>query len=113
MSNNDVFSQKERNVIILIIVIVLGGIILYATSGILGAFLGTMVMYTLFRNLNIFLIEKWHWPRPVSSILISILSIFIIVLRFLGVGKMLFDKPVELQQDPQWVQRSMDSINDF
>lgn len=113
MSNNDVFSQKERNIIILIIVIILGGIILYATSGIFGAFLGTMVMYTLFRNLNIFLIEKWHWPKPVSSIFIIILSVFIIVLPFVGIGKMLFNKAIELQQNPHWIKKIMDAINHF
>ncbi len=113
MNNNDVFSQKERNVIILIIIIILGGIILYATSGIFGAFLGTMIMYTLFRNLNIFLIEKWNWPNPLSSIVIIILSIFIIVLPFLGIGKMLFEKAVELQQNPQWVRKIIDSVNHF
>jgi predicted PurR-regulated permease PerM len=113
MSNNDVFSQKERNIIILIIIVVLGGIILYATSGIFGAFLGTMVMYTLFRNLNIFLIEKWNWPKPVSAVVIIVLSIFIIVLPFFGIGKMLFSKAIELQQNPQWISKIMDAINHF
>ncbi len=87
---NPVFSQKERNVIILVLVLVLGGIILYATRGLFGAFLGTMLMYTLFRTLNIFLIEKWKWPKPISAVFIIILSIFIIVMPFYGIGKMLF-----------------------
>lgn len=113
MSNNDVFSQKERNIIILIIILVLGGVILYATSGIFGAFLGTMVMYTLFRNLNIFLIEKWNWPKPVSAVVIIVLSIFIIVLPFFGIGKMLFSKAIELQQNPQWISKIMDAIDHF
>jgi len=113
MSNNDVFSQKERNIIILLIIVVLGGIILYATSGIFGAFLGTMVMYTLFRNLNIFFIEKWNWPKPLSSVVIIIISIFIIVLPFVGIGKMLVDKAIELQANPQWIKRIMDAIDTF
>ncbi len=113
MSLNDVFSQKERNIIILLIIIILGGIILYATSGIFGAFLGTMVMYTLFRNLNIFFIEKWGWPKPLSSVVIIVISIFIIVLPFVGIGKMLFNKAIELQQNPQWIQRTMDAIDRF
>jgi predicted PurR-regulated permease PerM len=113
MRNIYVFSQKERNIIILFIIVVLGGIILYATSGIFGAFLGTMVMYTLFRNLNIFLIEKWNWPKPVSAVVIIVLSIFIIVLPFFGIGKMLFSKAIELQQNPQWISKIMDAINHF
>src|SRR5690606_40486384 len=77
MSSNPVFSQRERNIIILIIVIVLGAILLYALKGIYGAILGTLVMYTLFRKLNMFLIEKWRWPKPLSAVTIIILSIFI------------------------------------
>ncbi|VTQ07626.1 AI-2E family transporter [Sphingobacterium daejeonense] len=70
-------------------------------------------MYTLFRNLNIFLIEKWNWPKPVSAVVIIVLSIFIIVLPFFGIGKMLFSKAIELQQNPQWISKIMDAINHF
>lgn len=113
MNNNDVFSQKERNIIILLIVLVLGAVILFATRGIFGAFLGTLVMYTLFRNLNIFLIEKWKWPKSLSSITIIIISIFIIVLPFVGIGSMLVNKAVELQQNPAWINKLIDAINKF
>lgn len=113
MSNNEVFSQKERNIIILLIVLLLGGLIIYATKDILGAFLGTMVLYTLFRNLNIYLIEKWGWNKSFSSIFIIIISIFIIVLPFVGIGKMLIDKALELQQNPEWIKRILNAINHF
>ena len=113
MSNNDVFSQKERNIIILIIVIVLGGILLYALKGIFGAVLGTMVMYTLFRNLNIFLIERWRWPKSISSIFIIILSLFIIVLPFVGIGTMLVNKAIEMQKNPEWINNLIEAINKF
>lgn len=110
---NPVFSQKERNIIILIIVLILGGILLYATRGLFGAFLGTVLMYTLFRPLNIFLIERWRWPKPLSAIIIIILSIFIIVLPFFGIGKMLFSKAVELQKNPEWITNLVAAVKDF
>lgn len=111
--NNPVFSQKERNIIILIIVLVLGAILLYATRGIYGAFLGTFVMYTLFRNLNIFLIERWRWPRSLSAAFIIILSLLIIVLPFIGIGAMLVNKAVELKNNPAWLTGLVNAINDF
>lgn len=113
MVSKDVFSQKERNIIILIIILVLGAIILYATRGIFGAFLGAMVMYTLFRNLNIFLIERWRWPESVSSVVVIILSIFIIVLPFVGIGTMLVNKAIELQKNPAWINDIINAINSF
>ncbi|HIX54318.1 MAG TPA: AI-2E family transporter, partial [Candidatus Sphingobacterium stercoripullorum] len=61
MKNNEVFSEKERNFIVLMIVLLLGAVLVYALRGIFGAILGTFLMYTLFRNLNVFLIEKWKW----------------------------------------------------
>ncbi|NGM60940.1 AI-2E family transporter [Sphingobacterium sp. SGG-5] len=113
MSNNAVFSQRERNIIILLIVIVLGGILLYALKGIFGAILGTLVMYTLFRNLNRFLIEKWRWPKPLSAVVIIILSIFIIVLPFAGIGTMLVNKAIALQKNPAWINQLVDAVNTF
>ncbi|MGO1243710.1 MAG: AI-2E family transporter [Sphingobacterium sp.] len=111
--NNSVFSQKERNIIILIIVIVLGAILLYATRGLYAAFLGTSIMYTLFRPLNIFLIERWSWPKPISAITIIILSLFIIILPFLGIGSMLVNKVIELQEDRTWINKIIETINSF
>lgn len=111
--NNPVFSQKERNIIILLIVLVLGAILLYAMRGIFSAILGTLVMYTLFRTLNIFLIEKWRWPKPLSAVVIIVLSLFIIVLPFVGIGSMLVRRAIELQQNPTWIKQVIDAINQF
>ncbi|PRD46995.1 AI-2E family transporter [Sphingobacterium haloxyli] len=111
--SNPVFSQRERNIIILLIVLTLGGILLYATRGIFGAFLGTLVMYTLFRKLNIFFIEKWRWPKPLAAGVIIILSIFIIVLPFFGIGSMLVRKALELQENPAWIKQIIDAVNQF
>ena len=113
MDNNAVFSQKERNIIILIIVLVLGAILLYAIRGIYSAFLGTFVMYALFRNLNIFLIEKWRWPKSLSATFIIVLSVFIIVLPFVGIGTMLVNKAIELQNNPAWITKLINAINEF
>ncbi len=113
MNNNAVFSQRERNIIILIIVIALGGILLYALRGIFGAILGTLVMYTLFRNTNRYLIEKWRWPKPLSAVTIIILSVFIIVLPFAGIGTMLVNKAIALQKNPAWINQLVDAVNTF
>ncbi|MBE8714155.1 AI-2E family transporter [Sphingobacterium hungaricum] len=113
LNNNPVFSQKERNRIILIIVVVLGLFLAYAVKGIVGAILGTLVMYTLFRNLNIYLIEKLHWNKALSSVTIIIISVFIIVLPFIGIGTMLVNKAVELQDNPKWISDIVTAINNF
>lgn len=111
--NRAVFSQKERNIIILLIIIALAAVILYATKGIFGAVLGTLVMYTLFRKLNMFFIEKWRWPKSLSAVVVIVLSIFIIVLPFAGIGSMLVKKAMELQRDPEWIKELIQAVNKF
>src|SRR5690606_9374545 len=96
-----VFTQKERNTITLIILIILGCILIYAVRGIIGALLSTLVMYTIFRPINIYLTERRRWRRPLAAVFIIVVSFFMIVLPFLGVGSMLVNKAIELQKNPE------------
>src|SRR5690606_36704795 len=70
-------------------------------------------MYTLFRTLNICLIERWRWPKPLSAVLNIILSVIIIVLPFIGIGSMLVGKAIALQENPAWIKQVIDAVNQF
>lgn len=108
-----VFSQKERNIITLVLLVLLGLVIAYAVRGIIGALLGTMVMYTIFRPMNVWLVERLKWRRPIVAVIIIIVSFLIIVLPFLGIGTMLTNKIVSLIKNPDWITRTVDTINEY
>lgn len=108
-----VFTPKERNIITLVLLILLGAVIAFAVRGIIGALLGTMVMYTMFRPMNIWLVEKLKWRRPIAAVVIIILSFVIIVLPFLGIGTMLTNKIVALIKSPGWIANTVDTINAY
>lgn len=108
-----VFTQKERNIITLVLLLLLGAVIAYAVRGIIGALLGTMVMYTIFRPLNIWLVERLKWRRPLAAVSIIIISFLIIVLPFLGIGTMLTNKVVELVKNPEWIKNTVNTINEY
>lgn len=108
-----VFSQKERNIITLVLLILLGAVIAYAVRGIIGALLGTMVMYTIFRPINIWLVEKLKWRRPIAAVAIVVISFLIIVLPFLGIGTMLTNKIVSLIKNPEWIKNTVDTVNAY
>ncbi len=111
--SNSIFTQKERNIITLIILILLGIIIAYAVRGIIGALLGTIVMYTIFRPMNIWLVERLRWRRPIAAVIIIITSFLIIVLPFLGIGTMLTNKVVSLVKNPEWIKNIVHTVNEF
>ncbi len=111
--SQSVFTQKERNLITLVILLLLGAVIAYAVRNIIGALLGTMVMYTIFRPMNIWLVERLKWRRPVVAVIIIIVSFLIIVLPFLGIGTMLTNKIVELIKNPEWIKNTVHTINEY
>lgn len=49
---------KQRNILILIIIIFIGIFIALELVGILGGLLGAIIIYVIFRPLNIYLQEK-------------------------------------------------------
>lgn len=110
---NSVFTQKERNIITLIITLILAGVLIYAVRGIIGALLGTFVMYTLFRPMNIWLVERLRWRRPLAAVVIILVSFVIIVLPFLGIGTMLTRKVVDLLENPDWINNVVQAIDEF
>jgi predicted PurR-regulated permease PerM len=108
-----VFTNKERNIITLVLLILLGVVVAYAVRGIIGALLGTMVMYTIFRPVNIWLVERLKWRRPIAAVVIMVVSFVIIVLPFLGIGTMLTNKIVTLVKNPEWIKNAVDTINEY
>lgn len=110
---NSVFSLKERNIITLIILIILSCILVYAVRGIVGAILGTFVMYTLFRPMNIWLVDKLRWKRPLAAVVIIIISFLIIVMPLLGIGTMLTRKVMQLLENPDWINNVVAAIDEF
>lgn len=108
-----IFTLKERNIITLILLLILSAIILYAVRGIIGAILGTFVMYTLFRPVNIWLVERLRWKGPVAAAVLIVVSFMIIVLPFLGIGTMLMNKILYLLDNPDWITNVVESINKF
>ncbi|MFM6976801.1 MAG: AI-2E family transporter [Sphingobacteriaceae bacterium] len=99
-----IFNLKQRNTIVFIILIVLGAFLLYSLRIIAGALLSTLVLYTIFRPIFLFLIERWNWNRAISAVFIIISSLVIIILPFLALSMMVINKVTEFQQNPEVIQ---------
>jgi predicted membrane protein len=60
-------SLKQRNNVVLIVTIILGIIILLGLNRILGGLLGAIIIYVLFRPLNIYFQEKKQWNKSLGN----------------------------------------------
>ncbi|WP_134087674.1 AI-2E family transporter [Olivibacter sp. XZL3] len=107
------FDQKQRNNITLMIIVVLGAFILYSLRGIFGALLATLIMYTIFRPLNLYLTERLQWRKSLAAILIIVSSFFMIVFPFYGLINMIAKRVIEITRHPEKIQHVINEINRF
>lgn len=107
------FDQKQRNNITLIIIIVLGAFILYSLRGIFGALLATVVMYTIFRPINLYLTERLKWRKSIAAVFIIVSSFFVIVFPFYGLINMIAKRVIEITRNPERIQKVIEEINLF
>lgn len=112
MSTN-LFNQKQRNNITLLIILLLGAFIVYSVRGIFGALLGTLVMYTIFRPINVFLVERWKWRPSVASVALIVGSLFVIVLPVYGFISMIANKVITFTKNPEQINKIVNQVNDF
>ena len=108
-----IYSYKQRNTIVLAILIILGCFVLYSLRTIAGTLLSTIVLYTILVPVFTFFIEKWNMKKWIAAILIILLSLGIIVLPFLTLSVMVIDKISEFQDDPIRIKNMMQKIEDF
>lgn len=96
-----IYSKSQRDTIVLSLLLVLGAFILYSLRVLTGALLSTVVLYTIFRPLNIFLTQNWKINKSLSAVLIMLLSLGIIVMPFLTLSMMVVSKISTFQQQPE------------
>lgn len=106
-----VFSYKQRNVLVLLIIILLAGIILYSIKELFTAFLGSIILYTIFRPLYIYLKKKIGSVFSAISIIVS--SFIIIVIPFFTLSYMVVNRLTNLKKDQFMVKAMISRLDDF
>lgn len=107
------FDYKQRNNIVLIILIILGCSILYSLRTIAGALLSTVIMYTIFRPIYLSLTVRWAWNRILAALAIILGSFIIIVLPFLILSILVIKKIAEFQKNPEQIKALLTKLDDF
>lgn len=107
------FNYKQRNNIVLIILIILGCAILYSLRTIAGALLSTVIMYTIFRPIYLLLTERWAWNRILATVAIILSSFVIIIVPFLTLSLMVLKKIADFQKDPRGIKVIISKLDDF
>lgn len=106
-----VFTYKQRNILVLCALILLGAIILYSLRELFNAFLGAVILYVLCKPLYVYF--KIKIGKVASAISIILVSFVIIIIPFFSLSYMVVNRLAVFQKD-QFVVRAMISrLDDF
>lgn len=107
------YTLRQRNNIILIMLVVLALIILFGLHIVYGGLLGTVIIYIIFRPLNVYLTEKKGWHPVVVTMLILIVSFAVLVVPLFFLLKMLGSRVNYYIAHPELTDALLKNINTF
>ena len=104
---------KQRNNFILIILVLLAICIAIGLNRITSGFLGAIIIYVIFRPLNIYLQEKKKWNKSLSTALILILSFVSLIIPIFFIIKLITDRVMFYVNNPEQTEIILQNINTF
>lgn len=107
------FNYKQRNNIVLIILIILGCAILYSLRTIAGSLLSTVIMYNIFKPIYLLLTERRGWNRILAAVAIIVSSFVILIVPFVTLSFMVIRKITDFNQDPMRIKILLGKLDDF
>lgn len=107
-----VFTYKQRNNLVLIVLIVLAGVIIYSLRDLFTSFLGAIVIYTLFKPIYKYLCKR-KVPKSVSAISVMISSIVIIIIPFYALSYMIINKLSGFKSDQFQLKALISRLDDL
>ncbi|MFA9213518.1 MAG: AI-2E family transporter [Candidatus Methylacidiphilales bacterium] len=77
-----------------------GGFLFYLLSGFFSAFLGAVIFYEIFKKPMQWLVEKHHWPKTITVLLVIVFSLFMIIIPIILCLNALYHKVSVVINDP-------------
>jgi predicted PurR-regulated permease PerM len=106
-----IFSYKQRNIIVLVAIIILAIVIFYSLRELFDAFLGSIILYTIFKPL--FFLVKKKAGAAFSAITIIVVSFIIIVIPFFALSFMVLERLNDLKKDQFMVKAMISRMDDY
>ena len=106
-----VFSYKQRNNIVLAVIIILAVVIFYSLVDLFTAFLGAIILYTIFKPL--FILVKKKVGAAFSAVTMILVSFIIIIIPFFTLSFMVLERLNDLKKDQFMVKAIISRMDDF
>ncbi len=88
----NIYTPRQRYLLLIITLVVLGLLALYGLLGYLTAFLGAGILYVVLRPWFTALVHKRKWNRPFVTVLLLLFAVVVLIIPFFALTSLLIDK---------------------
>lgn len=106
-------NTKINQYISLILLIGLGGVILFGLSSFLQSFLGATTLYVLFNPLINWTTKRLKWKKPFATTIILLLSFILVLLPILFISYSIASKAGQILGDPKIILTQIKNIENI
>lgn len=112
-NKKSIYSANQSKNIVLVLICLLSFFLLLTSLHILTALLSSAILYILFKPLYLHLVNKKHFSKSISSIIIIVVSFLVIVLPLSGLSIMIIDKLTNFQKHPEILTEILNKIQNL
>lgn len=112
-NKKSIYTINQSKNIVLGIICLLGFFLLITSLHILTALLSSAILYILFKSFYLYLVNKKHFSKSISSIIIIIVSFLVIVLPLSGLSIMIINKLTNFQKHPEILTETLNKIQNL
>jgi predicted PurR-regulated permease PerM len=88
----NIYSPRQRYLLLIVTLVVLGLLTFYGLLGYLTAFLGAGILYVVLRPWFTALVHKRKWNRTLVTVMLLIFAVVVLIIPFFALTSLLIDK---------------------
>ena len=109
-TDTNIYSPRQRFVLLIITLVVLGALALFGLLQYLTAFLGAGILYVVLRPWFTALVHKRHWNRAFVTVLLLLFAVVVLVIPFFALSSLLISRITELARHPNELLAAAQSV---
>lgn len=110
---NQISNNKIRQIFLLVIILLFVFLISFKLREFLPSVFGAVTLYVLFRDLNVYLVQKRAWKTWVASIFLIVMSMLVIVVPVYFILDMVVSKVVASKEYVDGIVKYAESVNTY
>ena len=109
-AETNIYTPRQRYLLLIVTLVVLGVLALYGMLSYLTAFLGAGILYVVLRPWFTALVHKRKWNRTLVTVLLLLFAVVVLIIPFFALTSLLIDRVRVLVQNTDQILQTVQQI---